>query len=74
MMESGEATGMEEQVRCKLCGSSPEGDPEFPIRYYQHREKEKARRVTGPMIYICPRCLGRTQYEANEQLKKKPEM
>lgn len=63
---------MEEQVRCKLCGASPEGDPEFAIRHFQHRELEKARRVQGPMVYICPACSGRTRYEADQARKRPP--
>jgi hypothetical protein len=63
---------MEEQVRCKLCGATPEGDPEFAIRHFQHRELEKARRVQGPMVYICPSCSGRTRYEADQALKRQP--
>jgi hypothetical protein len=60
-----------EQVRCKLCGRGPEGDPEFPIRYFQHREAEKAGRVKGPMVYVCPVCSGRTRAEAEKEVKGK---
>lgn len=59
---------MEEQVRCRLCGATQAGDPEFAIRHFQHREAEKAGRVKGPMVYICPRCSGRARYEADKEL------
>ncbi|HWI53116.1 MAG TPA: hypothetical protein VNT01_13330 [Symbiobacteriaceae bacterium] len=61
---------MEAPVRCKLCGAPPEGDPEFAVRHFQHREAEKAGRAKGPMVYICPRCAGRTRVEADKELKK----
>jgi hypothetical protein len=56
-----------EQIRCKLCGASPEGDSEFAIRSFQHREAEKAGKAKGPMVYICPRCAGRAQVEAKKE-------
>lgn len=68
MDEGRETAAMkQEQVRCKLCGALPEGDPEFAVRFFQHREKEKARKVAGPMVYVCPRCSGRTQVEAKKE-------
>ncbi|HWI61330.1 MAG TPA: hypothetical protein VNT75_05820 [Symbiobacteriaceae bacterium] len=62
---------MEAQVKCKLCGGSPAGDPEFSIKHFQHRELEKTGRARGPMVYICPRCSGRTRVEADKELKGK---
>lgn len=62
-----------EAIRCRMCGATAEGDREFAIKYFQHREAEKARRVKGPMVYICPRCSGRAQYEADRELRGKGE-
>lgn len=56
-----------ETVRCSLCGRSPEGDPEFRLRFLQHREAEKEGRVKGPMVYICPVCSNRSRYEAQKE-------
>ena|GEM_PF-1765938 len=58
-------------IRCKLCGRAPEGDPEFTIRYFQHREAEKARRITTPFVYVCPICSGRVRYQADKEMKEK---
>lgn len=58
---------MEPEVRCKMCGAPPMGDPEFAMRQFQHRAAEKAGRAKGPMVYVCPRCSGRTWYEAKKE-------
>jgi DNA-directed RNA polymerase subunit RPC12/RpoP len=58
---------VEDQVRCKLCGATPEGDAEFAMKHFQHRQLEKAGQAKGPMVYVCPRCSGRTTYEAKRE-------
>ncbi|MGE5674395.1 MAG: hypothetical protein ACM3XM_10970 [Mycobacterium leprae] len=58
-----------EEVRCKLCGRSPEGDPEYAVRSFQHREAEKQGRTKHPFVYICPVCANRTRYEADKDLR-----
>ncbi|HEY3368064.1 MAG TPA: hypothetical protein VGK74_23635 [Symbiobacteriaceae bacterium] len=57
------------EIRCKLCGRSPEGDPEFAVRSFQHREAEKAGRALQPLVYICPLCAGRARFEADKEQK-----
>lgn len=59
------------EVRCKLCGRSPEGDSEFAIRQFQHREAEKQGKVKGDLVYICPVCSGRARVEADKLRKDK---
>ncbi|HEY8347966.1 MAG TPA: hypothetical protein VIL07_11980 [Symbiobacteriaceae bacterium] len=61
---------MSEQIRCMLCGRPPEGDPDFMIRFLQHREAEKQGRARGPLRYICPVCSGRVRYEAEKTQKE----
>lgn len=56
-----------DEVRCTLCGRSPDRDPEFKLKAFQHREAEKEGRVKGPMVYICPACAGRARYEAEKE-------
>lgn len=56
-----------ETVRCKICGRSAEGDSEFAIKAFQHREAQKAGRAKGALVYICPICAGRTRYEAEKE-------
>jgi len=55
-----------QDVRCVLCGRSPEGDPEFATKAFLHREAEKEGRAKGPLVYICPVCSGRARYEAQQ--------
>jgi len=52
------------EIRCRLCGRLPDGDPEYAMKSFQHREAQKEGRVTGPLVYICPVCAGRSRYEA----------
>lgn len=54
------------EIRCTLCGRSPEGDPEYAMKAFQHREGQKEGRVKGPLVYICPVCAGRSRYEAQQ--------
>lgn len=56
-----------DEIRCTLCGRLPEGDREFKFKFLQHREAEKEGRARGPMVYICPVCARRSQYEAEKE-------